>query len=113
MALDDNLAKFTTHLIYIPFTAGYSTWRAKGDLNVSLLKKPGCYDPEKQRTIHLLDVDFSEGCKRISSHRMMMNDRLQSQIPEEQYYRKGVKSVNAALITCVYFVFQELALQVT
>ena len=96
-AKDDVLAKLVTQLINIPFRTGFSPWRARGDLNVSLQKKKGCYDPEKQRTIHLLEADFSEGCKTIFSHRMMSNALRNNQIPEEQYAHKGGKSIDAAL----------------
>ena len=72
-----------------------------GGLKVILMlhfrKKEGCFDPKKQRTIHLLEADFSEGCKIIFSRRMMHNARINNQIPEEQYARKGGKSNDEAL----------------
>ena len=91
-----HLARLATQFINIPFRTGYASWRHKGDLNVTLQKKEGCYDPKKQRTIHLLEADFSEGCKMIFSKRMMNNARRCDQIPEEQYARKGGKSIDAA-----------------
>ena len=60
-------------------------------------KKEGCFDPKKQRTIHLIEADFSEGCNIIFSRRMMHNARINNQIPEEQYVRKSGKSNDAAL----------------
>jgi len=92
-----SLAKLATQFINIPFRTGYSSWRHKGDLNVTLQKKPGYFYPTKQRTIHLLEADFSEGCKMIFSKRMMNNARTKKQISEEQYARKGGKSIDAVL----------------
>ena len=60
-------------------------------------KIPGNYDPNKQRTIHLLEADFSEGCKIIFSKRMMENARIHQFIPEEQYARRGGKAIDGAM----------------
>ena len=94
---DDELLRFSTKLTNLPFRVGYSSERHRKDLNVTLQKKAGCYDPEKQRTIHLLEADFSEGCKIIFSRRMMQNAREQGQMREEQFARKGGRAINAAL----------------
>ena len=55
------------------------------------------YKPEEQRTTHLLEANFSEGAKLIFSRRMLDNARKYFQIPEEQYARKGGKSIDAVL----------------
>ena len=94
---DSQLANLSRHFINIQFRNGYSSWRSRGDLNVSLQKIAGNFDPKKQRTIHLLEADFSEGCKIIFSKRMMEKARVHNQIPEEQYARKGGKAIDAAL----------------
>ena len=94
---DNQLANLSRHFINIQFRNGYSSWRSRGDLNVSLQKIAGNFDPKKQRTIHLLEADFSEGCKIIFSKRMMENARVHNQIPEEQYARRGGKAIDAAL----------------
>ena len=61
------------------------------------MKEANNYKPEKQRTIHLLEANFSEGAKVIFSRRMLDNARKYNQIPEEQYARKGGKSIDAVL----------------
>ena len=96
-ALCSNLAKTIASFTRIPFTTGFSPWRFRGDLNVSVMKEEGNYRPEKQRTIHLLEANFSQGAKIIFSRRMLDNARRFKQIPEEQYARKGGKSIDAVL----------------
>jgi len=61
------LANLSTQMINIPFRTGYSSWRAKGYLKVTLQKKPNCYDPKKQRTIHLLEADFQKDASLFSA----------------------------------------------
>ena len=47
--------------------------------------------------IHLIEASFSEGSNKILSKRVIMNVRLKSIIPEDQYARKGGRSVQAVL----------------
>ena len=95
--LCQKLAHTAATFARIPFCTGYSPWRFRGDLNVSVIKEPDNNRPEKQRTIHLLEANFSEGAKIIYSKRMLNNARTYNQIPEEQYARKGGKSIDAVL----------------
>ena len=91
------LAHTVASFVRIPYCTGFSPWRMRGDLNVSVMKEEGNYRPDKQRTIHLLEGNFSQGAKVIFSRRMLDNARTYSQIPEEQYARKGGKSIDAVL----------------
>lgn len=89
--------------LQIPFCTGYSPKRFRRSLNVSIMKEENNYKPEKQRTIHLLEANFSEGAKIIFSRRMLGNARTYDQIPEEQYARKGGKAIDAVLHKVLVF----------
>ena len=77
------IVQTVANFIRIPFCTGYSPWRFRGDLNVSVMKEENNHRPDKQRTIHLLEANFSEGAKVIFSRRMLNNAKKYSQIPEE------------------------------
>ena len=91
------LAETISKFVSIPYESGYSPDRWRNSINVTLMKEEGQFRPEKQRTIHLLESSFSEGCKVIFSRRMMQHARKYGQIPSDQYARKGGKSIDAAL----------------
>lgn len=61
------------------------------------MKEEGNHKPERQRTIHLLEANFAEGCRFIFSKRMMTNAKDKGLIPETQYARKGGKAIDGAL----------------
>ena len=83
--------------IRFPFNTGYSPERFQNSLNVSLQKEPGNHYPGRQRTIHLLEANFAEGCRFIFSRHMMLNAKSKNIIPETQYARKGGKAIDGAL----------------
>ena len=97
--LAETIAKFVS----IPYESGYSPDRWRNSINVTLMKEEGQFRPEKQRTIHLLESSFSEGCKVIFSRRMMQHARKYGQIPPDQYARKGGKSIDAAIQKILMF----------
>ena len=77
-------------------------------VNVSIMKEDNNYKPEKQRTIHLLEANFSEGAKVLFSRRMLGNARQYNQIPEEQYARKGGKAIDAVLHKVLVFDYMRM-----
>ena len=100
---DEELNEVTSKFIDIPFRSGYTPNRWKRSLNVHIMKKETDFRPEKQRTIHLIEASFSEGAKIIFSRRMMHNARLRKVIPEDQYARKGGKSIEAVLQKVLFY----------
>ena len=60
------LAQTVSSFVRIPYCTGFSPWRFRGDLNVSVMKEANNYKPEKRHTIHLLEANFSEGAKKSS-----------------------------------------------
>ena len=62
-----HLAHLATQFINIQFRTGFSSWWSKGDLNITLQKKEGCFDPKKQRSIHLLEADSLKDAKLFSA----------------------------------------------
>ena len=97
------IAQTVSGFLRIPFCTGYSPKRFRKSLNVSIMKEANNYKPEKQRTIHLLEANFSEGAKIIFSRRMLGNARKYNLIPEEQYARKGGKAIDAVLHKVLVF----------
>lgn len=91
------LARAVLDFIRYPFNTGYSPKRFQHSLNVSLQKEPGNHYPGRQRTIHLLEANFAEGCRFIFSKRMMANAKSKHITPETQYARKGGKAIDGAL----------------
>ena len=75
------LAHTVAGFLRIPFCTGYSPGRFRRSFNVSIMKEENNCKPEKQRTIHLLEANFSEGAKIIFSRRMLGNARTHNQIP--------------------------------
>ena len=61
------------------------------------MKEEGNYNFDRQRTIHLLEANFAEGCRFIFSKRMMWNAKDKGLMPETQYARKGGKAIDGAL----------------
>ena len=102
-AKNDKLAEMIASLVSIPFETGYSPNRWRQSVNVHLLKKPGEYSPNKQRTIHLIEGSLSEGCKIIFSRRMMWRAKLLQLIPDDQFAKKNSKSSDAALLNVLLF----------
>ena len=72
------------------------------------MKKANCFAPDKQRTIHLLEASFSMGAKIIFSRRMMTESLMNGLIPEEQYAKKGSKSIDAATFKVLMFDYMRL-----
>ena len=102
------LAQTIAGFVRIPFCTGYSPKRFRKSLNVSIMKEDNNYKPEKQRTIHLLEANFSEGAKVLFSRRMLGNARQYNQIPEEQYARKGGKAIDAVLHKVLVFDYMRM-----
>ena len=105
---DFSLAETIATLVSLPFETGYSPERWRQSVNVHLLKKPGEYSPQKQRTIHLIEASLSEGCKIIFSRRMMWKAKQFNMIPSDQFARKHSKSSDAALLNVLLFDFMRL-----
>ena len=91
------LAKAVLDFIRVPFNTGYSPSRFQNSMNVSIQKEVDNHRPDKQRTIHLLEANFAEGCRFIFSKRMMNNAKNKGIIPETQYARKGGNAIDGAL----------------
>ena len=91
------LANTISKFVSIPYESGYSPNRWRNSVNVTLMKVEGEYRPDKQRTIHMLESQFSEGTKLIFSRRMMRHARAHGQLHPDQYARKGGKSIDAAI----------------
>ena len=72
------------------------------------MKEENNYKPEKYRTTHLPEANFSEGANVIFSRRMLNNARQHDQIPEEQYARKGGKAIDAVLHKVLVFDYMRM-----
>ena len=107
-AKDYTLAETISTLVSLPFETGYSPERWRQSVNVHLLKKPGEFSPQKQRTIHLIEASLSEGCKIIFSRRMMWRAKTYKMIPCDQFARKHSKSSDAALLNVLLFDYMRL-----
>ena len=92
-----------SNFVRIPFRTGFTPSRYKNSLNVTLPKKSGDHRPEKQRTIHLIEAGFSQAAKIIFSRKMMKRARVNKLIPEQQFARKGSKSIDAAILKVLIF----------
>ena len=90
------LAQTVPNFIRIPFNTGVSFSRFQNSMNVSLMKEEGNHKPDRQRTIHLLEANFVEGCRFIFSKRMMSNAKDKGLVSETQYARKGGKAIDGA-----------------
>ena len=102
-AKNEQLANMIASLVSIPFETGYSPDRWRQSVNVHLLKKPGEFSPNKQRTIHLIEGSLSEGCKIIFSRRMMWRAKILQLIPDDQFAKKNSTSSDAALLNVLLF----------
>ena len=102
-AKNPKLAEFIASMVSLPFETGYSPHRWRQSVNVHLLKKPGEYSPNKQRTIHLIEAGLSEGCKIIFSRRMMWRAKNLSLIPDDQFAKKNSTASDAALLNVLLF----------
>ena len=80
----------------IPTITGYSPDRHRRCVDLSILKRSGNYNIEKQRTLGLLDTEFNH-INKITGHEAMRNALEKDCIATEQYSRPRRSAIDHAL----------------
>jgi len=72
---------------------GYSPTRHRECIDLMIMKKPGCYELTKQRTLGILDTEFNQNNKRIGRDGMNNATKL-GKIAKEQYAVKHTSAID-------------------
>ena len=86
----------------LPSITGYSPQRHRRCIDLSILKRSGNYDIEKQRTLGILDSEFNHINKGIG-YEAMNNALAHDCIAKEQYSRPGRSAIDHALNRALTF----------